>query len=585
MKALVKTKADKGLELMDVPMPEVGPNDVLIKIYKTAICGTDLHIWNWDPWAQQTIPVGMHVGHEFCGVIERVGSAVTEYQPGDVVSGEGHIVCGHCRNCRKGLFHLCPNTKGVGVNREGCFAEYLCIPQNNVIRIHKDMPMEIASILDPLGNATHTALSWDLVGEDVLITGAGLIGSMAAAVCKKAGAKSVTITDVSDYKLNLARIMGADRTVNVISGDSIAAARENGLAPAMIDRLTLNASRVSAMAQGMLTVAAQSDPVGKVISKTVRPNGLEISKVSVPFGVIGIIYEARPNVTADAAGICIKAGNAVILRGGKEAFNSNMAIAATLNRAAISCGLPDGVVQLIPWVGHEAVKLMLKMDRYIDLIIPRGGERLIRAVVADATMPVLKHYKGGCHLFVDENFDIDLALKIIVNAKCQRPGVCNALETLLVDSAAAAEFLPRFAEVMKDQGVEIRGDETVCKYCPDAIPATEDDYYAEYLNLTLAVRVVDGVDEAISHINTYGSRHSDGILSFNNANISAFTSMVDSSTVYVNASTRFTDGGEFGMGAEIGISTDKLHARGPMALPELTTYKYIIEGDGQIRRP
>ncbi|MBE6415843.1 MAG: L-threonine 3-dehydrogenase [Akkermansiaceae bacterium] len=227
MKALVKTKADKGLELIDVPMPEVGVNDVLIKIYKTAICGTDLHIWNWDPWAQQTIPVGMHVGHEFCGVIERVGSAVTEYKPGDVVSGEGHIVCGHCRNCRKGLFHLCPNTKGVGVNREGCFAEYLCIPQNNVIRIHKDMPMEIASILDPLGNATHTALSWDLVGEDVLITGAGLIGSMAAAVCKKAGAKSVTITDVSDYKLNLARIMGADRTVNVISGDSIAAARED----------------------------------------------------------------------------------------------------------------------------------------------------------------------------------------------------------------------------------------------------------------------------------------------------------------------------------------------------------------------
>jgi len=367
------------------------------------------------------------------------------------------------------------------------------------------------------------------------------------------------------------------------NAEDIAAACENGLAPAMIDRLTLNANRVSAMAQGMLTVAAQSDPVGKVISKTVRPNGLEISKVSVPFGVIGIIYEARPNVTADAAGICIKAGNAVILRGGKEAFNSNMAIAATLNRAAISCGLPDGVVQLIPWVGHEAVKLMLKMDRYIDLIIPRGGERLIRAVVADATMPVLKHYKGVCHLFVDENFDIDLALKIIVNAKCQRPGVCNALETLLVDSAAAAEFLPRFAEVMKEQGVEIRGDETVCKYCPDAIPATEDDYYAEYLNLTLAVRVVDGVDEAISHINTYGSGHSDGILSFNNANISAFTSMVDSSTVYVNASTRFTDGGEFGMGAEIGISTDKLHARGPMGADELTTYKYIVRGSGQIR--
>lgn len=221
MKALVKTKADKGLELMDVPMPEVGPNDVLIKIYKTAICGTDLHIWNWDPWAQKTIPVGMHVGHEYCGIIEKVGSAVTEYKPGEIVSGEGHIVCGHCHNCRRGLFHLCPNTQGVGVNRPGAFAEYLSIPQSNVIRIHKDMPMEIASILDPLGNATHTALSWDLVGEDVLITGAGLIGSMAAAVCKKAGARSVTITDLSDYKLNLASIMGADRTVNVRNGDSL----------------------------------------------------------------------------------------------------------------------------------------------------------------------------------------------------------------------------------------------------------------------------------------------------------------------------------------------------------------------------
>ncbi len=226
MKALVKTKADKGLELLDVPMPEVGPNDVLIKIYKTAICGTDLHIWNWDSWAQQTIPVGMHVGHEYCGIIEKVGLAVTEFQPGEIVSGEGHIVCGHCRNCRKGLFHLCPNTQGVGVNRPGCFAEYLAIPQSNVIRVGNKMSMEVASILDPLGNATHTALSWDLVGEDVLITGAGLIGSMAAAVCKKAGARTVTITDVSDYKLNLAKIMGADRTVNVIAGDSIAAARD-----------------------------------------------------------------------------------------------------------------------------------------------------------------------------------------------------------------------------------------------------------------------------------------------------------------------------------------------------------------------
>lgn len=227
MKALVKTKADKGLELMDVPMPEVGPQDVLIKIHKTAICGTDMHIWNWDAWAQQTIPVGMHVGHEYCGVVERVGSAVKQFKPGDVVTGEGHIVCGHCINCRKGLFHLCPNTQGVGVNRPGCFAEYLSIPESNVIPVHKDMSMEIASILDPLGNATHTALSWNLLGEDVLITGAGLIGSMAAAICKKAGARTVTITDVSDYKLELARKMGADRTVNVMSGDSIEQARKD----------------------------------------------------------------------------------------------------------------------------------------------------------------------------------------------------------------------------------------------------------------------------------------------------------------------------------------------------------------------
>ena len=215
MKALVKTQAGPGLELMDVPMPEVGPNDVLIKIHKTAICGTDLHIWNWDKWAQQTIPVGMHVGHEFCGVIESVGSSVTEYKPGEIVSGEGHIVCGHCRSCRSGQKHLCPNTKGVGVNRPGCFAEYLSIPQDNVVRIHKSIPMEIASIFDPLGNAVHTALSWDLVGEDVLITGAGVIGCMAAAVCKKAGAKTVVITDINDFRLGLAKTLGADRTVNV----------------------------------------------------------------------------------------------------------------------------------------------------------------------------------------------------------------------------------------------------------------------------------------------------------------------------------------------------------------------------------
>ena len=417
---------------------------------------------------------------------------------------------------------------------------------------------EMQIVLDQMGKkAKRAAIALAVLPDDAK---RGCLEAMAAAI--EADAAAIKSANAADVKL----------------------AVENGLSPAMVDRLTLTDARITAMADGMRTVAAQSDPVGKVISRTVRPNGLEISKVSVPFGVIGIIYESRPNVTADAAGICIKAGNAVILRGGKEAFNSNMAIAGTLNRAAVSCGLPDGVVQLIPWVGHEAVKLMLKMDNYIDLVIPRGGERLIRAVVADATMPVLKHYKGVCHLYLDGGYDIAQALDIVVNAKCQRPGVCNALETLLVDRSIAAEFLPRFASVMKEQGVEVRGDETVRKYCAGAVAATEDDYYAEYLDLTLAVHVVDGVDEAISHINTYGSRHSDGILSFNDTNITAFTAMVDSSTVYVNASTRFTDGGEFGMGAEIGISTDKLHARGPMGADELTTYKYIVRGSGQCRK-
>lgn len=360
-------------------------------------------------------------------------------------------------------------------------------------------------------------------------------------------------------------------------------ARKAGMDAAKIDRLLLTGARISAMADGLRQVAGQHDPVGCVLSENIRPNGLKIRKISVPFGVIGIIYEARPNVTADAAGICIKAGNAVILRGGKEAFESNRAIAAVLNESAAASGLPDGVVQLIPWTDREAVKLMLKMDRYIDLVIPRGGEGLIRTVVAEATMPVLKHYKGVCHLFVDAECDMDKAVDIIVNAKCSRPGVCNALETLLIDRSIAPVFAPRIAAALKDKGVELRGDAGFCKLVPEAKSAKEDDFFAEYLSLILAVKLVDSVEDAVEHINTYGSRHSDGILSRIDENIEFFTRNVDSSTVYVNASTRFTDGGEFGMGAEIGISTDKLHARGPMGADELTTYKYIVLGDGQIR--
>lgn len=390
-------------------------------------------------------------------------------------------------------------------------------------------------------------------------------------------AKETCLNNMAD-----ALLASADVIADANAKD-IANARANGMDEAKIDRLTLTAERISAMADGLRQVAAQSDPVGKVISENIRPNGLKITKVAVPFGVIGIIYEARPNVTADAAGICIKAGNAVILRGGKEAFESNSAIAAILNASAAGDGLPDGIVQLIPWTDREAVKLMLKMDRYIDLVIPRGGEGLIRTVVAEATMPVLKHYKGVCHLFVDAECDMAQAVKIIVNAKCSRPAVCNALETLLIDRTIVDKFAPLVAAELQARHVELRGDAEFCDLVANALPATEDDYHAEYLSLILAVKTVDGVDEAVEHINTYGSRHSDGILSTIQENIEYFTRNVDSSTVYVNASTRFTDGGEFGMGAEIGISTDKLHARGPMGTDELTTYKYIVKGDGQIR--
>ena len=409
------------------------------------------------------------------------------------------------------------------------------------------------------------------------------------AMAKKARAAAVelavTSADVKRRALEIMadRLEAAEAELLAANALDLAAARKTGLAPAMIDRLTLNKERVAQMAQGLRTVSAQADPVGRVLDHRVRPNGLDITKISVPFGVIGIIYESRPNVTSDAAGICLKSGNAVLLRGGSEAFHSNMKIAEVLNAGAISSGLPDGAVQLLPWINRDAVKMMLKLDRYIDLVIPRGGEGLIRMVMQEATMPVLKHYKGVCHLFVDDSADFDAALKIIVNAKCQRPGVCNALETLLVHRDAAARFLPRLGEVMREHQVKLHGDAEVCRILPEAEAATEDDWSREYLALELAVRVVSDVREAVEHINTYGSRHSDGILSQCQAHIDYFLGRVDSSTVYVNASTRFTDGGEFGMGAEIGISTDKLHARGPMGADELTSYKYLVRGTGQIR--
>jgi len=357
----------------------------------------------------------------------------------------------------------------------------------------------------------------------------------------------------------------------------------NGMSQAMLDRLRLNEARVAAMAEGLRQVARLEDPVGITLSNTVRPNGLEIKKVSVPIGVIAIIYEARPNVTVDAAALCLKSGNAVILRGGSESIHSNLALAHCLTRACIDAGIEEAVVQVLPWTDRRAVQVMLKMDAYIDLVIPRGGESLIRAVMEESTIPVIKHYKGVCNIFVDKSCDQEMAVKLIENAKCQRPGVCNAAETLLIHKDIAAVFAPKIAAALLARQVELRGDDAFRSFAPQAIPATEDDWGEEYLALVLAVRVVDDLDAAIAHINRYGSKHSDLIISDLPESVAKFMAQVDSSTVYVNASTRFTDGYEFGMGAEIGISTDKLHARGPMGPKELTIYKYQVYGNGQIR--
>ncbi len=358
-------------------------------------------------------------------------------------------------------------------------------------------------------------------------------------------------------------------------------AAKAGLSAAMLDRLRLDPKRIRGISDGLRHVITLPDPVGRILSDSVRPNGLNIQKISVPIGVISIIYESRPNVTVDATGLCLKAGNAVILRGGSEAFLSNQALVNAISAAGEKAGMPRGTIQLLPWTDRAAVSVMLKMNQYIDLVIPRGGEGLIRAVVEQATMPVIKHYKGVCHIFIDENCDFERACAIVENAKCQRPGVCNALETLLIHEKAAKTFAPMIAK--KLPSVEFHGDEAFRAYVPDAVPATEDDWYREYLDLKLAVRIVPDIRAAIDHINRYGSGHSDSILTENVAHAEQFLNEVDSSTVYVNASTRFTDGGEFGFGAEIGISTDKLHARGPMGLNELTSYKYKVRGSGQIR--
>ena len=358
---------------------------------------------------------------------------------------------------------------------------------------------------------------------------------------------------------------------------------KNGLSSAMIDRLRLDKKRVKAMSDGLKELIKLEDPVDKIISTTVRPNGLEIQKVSVPIGVIAIIYESRPNVTVDAAGLCIKSGNAVILRGGSESINSNLALAHSISRACLSKGIDKSIVQLLPWTNREAVSSLLKMDNYINLVIPRGGEGLIRKVVQESTIPVIKHYKGICNIFIDNDCDEKMAINIIANAKCQRPGVCNAAETLLIHEDIANQISPKIAKVLTAKGVELRGDKQFCNIIPNTKKATEKDWSTEYLDLILSIKIVPNIEAAIDHINRYGSQHSDLIITNNIYNAKKFMKEVDSSTVYHNASTRFTDGYEFGMGAEIGISTDKIHARGPMGLKELNTYKYLVYGNGQIR--
>jgi glutamate-5-semialdehyde dehydrogenase len=363
----------------------------------------------------------------------------------------------------------------------------------------------------------------------------------------------------------------------------VAAARAAALMAAQIDRLRLTPERLRAAAQGLRECAVLPDPVGRVLDSSVRPNGLHVHKVGVPLGVIFFLYESRPNVTVDAAGLCVKSGNAVILRGGKEALASNTALYRLLKDCLSDVGLPAEAVQLVETPDRAAVGHLLQLDAFIDLAIPRGGESLIRRVVAEARMPVLKHYKGNCHVYVDRQADLAMAERILINAKCQRPGVCNAAESLLVHAAIAEEFLPRAAAALRQRGVELRGCPVTRRLVPEAVPATEDDYAAEYLDLILSVKVVASLDEAIEHIGRYGSQHTETIVTSDWTAARRFTAAVDSAAVLVNASTRFNDGYEFGLGAEIGISTDKFHARGPCGLLELCSYKYIVYGDGQVR--
>jgi glutamate-5-semialdehyde dehydrogenase len=390
--------------------------------------------------------------------------------------------------------------------------------------------------------------------------------------------KNTALNHIAEGIISSTTMLKAENEKDVIP------AQKAGLSEAIIDRLRLTDSRIKGMAEGIKQIINLPDPVGDVIWERTRPNGLQIQKVRVPIGVIVIIYESRPNVTADAAALCLKAGNAVILRGGKESIHSNIAIYKILTSALEKAGLNKHCIQLVEVIEREVIDYLLKADQYVDVVIPRGGEALIRAVVEKSTIPVIKHYKGVCHVFVDEFANLKMAEDVCFNAKVQRPATCNAMETMLVHEKVASVFLPNIARILLDAKVEIRGCNKTCKILSNVKQATEEDFYNEYLDLILNVKVINSLDDAILHITKYGSNHSDAIITEEVSNALKFTKEVDSAAVYVNASTRFTDGYEFGMGAEIGISTDKLHARGPMGLEELTSYKFVVFGNGQLRK-
>lgn len=395
--------------------------------------------------------------------------------------------------------------------------------------------------------------------------------------CASAAIKNDALYKIADALENNADIIIEENKIDLENG------KQNGLTKSLLDRLALSNDRIKGMADGVRKVAQFDDPVGRVISGKTLPNGLQIQKVAVPLGVIGIIFEARPNVTSDAAALCLKSGNVCILRGGKEAINSNKAIAKIMRSAIEKAGLPADCVALIEDTSRETANAMMKMNQYLDCLIPRGGAGLINSVVQNSTVPVIQTGVGNCHIYVEKTADINMAAEIVYNAKTQRPSVCNAAESLIIDEAIAKEALPIIAEKLAEKDVEIRGCEKTCAILPQSIPATEDDYYKEFLDYIIAVKVVSGIDEALAHIAKYSSGHSECIITNDYNSSRRFTNEVDSAAVYVNASTRFTDGGMFGMGAEIGISTQKLHARGPMGLNELTSMKFIINGTGQIR--